>query len=316
MVELDLRAAPVSLNDHGQVLTDGGVWDPQAGLTPLAMPQGVDSIEPRAFNNNGWVVGQAYVQSEECGRGVHQPMVWRADGTLASDGAGDGGPRPCRGGDAYDINDNNVVIGDYSLPHQCDFSETTPVSDVRYFRWKESGLVDLGRLGTPYIPLRARINNRGAIAFELLESYCGADVGVTHTYLRDEHGNVRKIEDFAIAALKDGGAMAGDRSNVNPHSPIIWSAETGVQDIDPERRTSSTTGMNNSGHVVGWCARGRATNRFSPTSCTPAAPFTISTTWSPRSRAAPSRICTRSTTAARFWPGPRMAPCCSIRSID
>jgi hypothetical protein len=196
-----------------------------------------------------------------CARYQFQAMIWRPDGMVALD-AIDHGVGPTQGSYEYslpkDINEQNVVVGIHGSGNSCaedeSQSEQVPVTD-HFFRWEESGLVDLGTLGTQGRPLDIQINNQGALAFSTVDydRSSGTITSVYRTYIREPGGAQREIDALSgIKAFTDSGMIGGCAElGSGTETPVVWSADAGLRQLDPAGRRGCVEDMNESGTAIG-----------------------------------------------------------------
>jgi hypothetical protein len=218
-------------NDLGQIAYSNIIWGHEEGqFVTLSSPQeGV--IVAEQLSDNSWAIGTR-TEAHECTEdGLGHAMVWRPDGTVALDGV-------ASFSSATDINVNNVVVGIFSSVLPCPGSPDEP---KRFFRWDESGLVDLDRLGVGGNPGTIQINDQGALAF-LTEG--------DGTFVRDASGTQQEIPNFVdVTEFTNSGIVAGCVLDGTDIRPAIWTAENGLELIAPNEE-GCISSMNEAGNAV------------------------------------------------------------------
>lgn len=189
------------------------------------------SVLPRDINEVGDVMGQASLVA-----GVYpdRTFFWSASGGMVDIGGLSGSATA--GG--FAMNDNGMVVGG---------------SGTRAFTWTAAGgMVDIGIPG--HTTYAYGVNNSGTVIIR--------DITVGRTYVRTADGTMTDIgslpggETYATD-INDNGMVTGwsGQPGSGIRHPFVWTAATGIVDLDPTNAFGITFGqgtdLNDQGEVVG-----------------------------------------------------------------
>ena len=235
IADLGTYAEANDINDLGVVVGTceygGFVWDRENGLLLLS----TDSIKvtPRAVNNLGYVTGSFSSPDFE---GSHA-FIWSPLAGLQDLGIDDRTTR------AYDINDNNQIVGTYD-------------NGRNGFIWDEiNGMQDIGNLGQPGVNVND-INNFGQIVGSSKTSS-----GEFHAFIWDNINGMQDLwssgcELIRAFAINESGQIVGDYSYLDGDNIIlnayIWDSANGLQSLGTlGDNYDQAFDINSHGQVVG-----------------------------------------------------------------
>jgi probable HAF family extracellular repeat protein len=237
LVDLGLQKFPVALNDHDDIAAQGrrGVLALRDGRWHL-LADGIARAE--GINAHGDIVGQNGVL----------PVLWQSgeEGVVLGLPPGNAGF-----GSASGINNARTVVGSFESSDD----------SVRCVRWTFGGEpVDLGFMGAGGFCEAFGVNNAGQVT---------GDATATPGAFAERHAFVLDRGTFRdLGTLPQGGSSTGiaidDRGDVAGQASVppldflhfhavFWPAGGEIVDLDPQDRflTSTATGINNRGEVVG-----------------------------------------------------------------
>lgn len=256
--------APVAVNNRGQILgltkpegNHAGLWT-RGCVTPLPLPRGTISCEPKALNDAGMAVGSAWTASDE--QGNVRAVLWKNRRVILLSR---------RESEAMDINNADWVVGSIGN---------------RAVVWKEGRARDLGGTAGD----AALLNDQGDIIVAGWTWWREPDLG-DHTYRavrRPGRYGLHEILDRvpnAVLGILDPGRSAfslfptalnnaGEMAGVNRghgdynHCAFLWRPDPARPHAAPSGTIrkltapgdvgASATGLNVRGQVVGSYAAG------------------------------------------------------------